>query len=112
MATEHWKSFQKQQSLHFTESMPVDSAEYERQRRRQAGLCSVKSLFCCLSVLVGKPSIGSRRNSSKKRPQSQQMEVLRSWENDDDSFGYNFDEQIPSPRVLTRLAADAGHNFD
>jgi len=39
------------------------------------------------------------------------MEVLRTFENDDDSFGYNFDEQIISPRVLKRLASD-GNNFD
>mmetsp|Transcript_20608 Transcript_20608/g.44769 ORF Transcript_20608/g.44769 Transcript_20608/m.44769 type:complete len:109 (+) Transcript_20608:273-599(+) len=108
MTAEHWQSFQKQQSFRFAEStMPVDAVELERQRRKQSGLCSVKSLFCCLSVLVGRPSI--REKSSKKRRQSQQME-LRSFENDDDSFGYNFDEQM-SPRVLTRLAS-TGHNFN
>jgi len=106
---EHWEKFQKQQqSFRFAEStMPIDAAELERQRRRQGGLCSVKSLFCCLSVLVGRPAIGSK--SSKNQRQSH-VGVVRSFENDDDSFGFNFDEQI-SPRVMTRLA-NAGHGFD
>mmetsp|Transcript_19129 Transcript_19129/g.31208 ORF Transcript_19129/g.31208 Transcript_19129/m.31208 type:complete len:115 (-) Transcript_19129:134-478(-) len=114
MSTEHWQSFQEQQSFKFAESsMPVYAVEVERQRRKQGGLCSIKSLFCCLSVLVGRPSNSANKSSkkSKKRRQSQQMEVLRTFENDDDSFGYNFDEQIISPRVLKRLASD-GNNFD
>lgn len=112
MSNEHWQTFQKQQSVKFTDAaMPIDSAELERQRRRQGGMCSLKSLFCCLTVLVGKPSKSKRAKSSRKRRQSQQqMECFRGHDNDDDSFGYNFDEKI-SPRVLTRLAS-AGHNFD
>mmetsp|Transcript_24529 Transcript_24529/g.52416 ORF Transcript_24529/g.52416 Transcript_24529/m.52416 type:complete len:112 (-) Transcript_24529:246-581(-) len=111
MSEEQWQSFQKQQSLKLAESsMPVDSADLERRRRKQEGLeCSVKSLFCCLSVLCGRPSIRVKK-PSKNRRQSQRMEVLRRVAKDDDSFGYNFDDQI-SPRVLTRLARD-GHNFD
>mmetsp|Transcript_9322 Transcript_9322/g.16860 ORF Transcript_9322/g.16860 Transcript_9322/m.16860 type:complete len:112 (+) Transcript_9322:150-485(+) len=111
MSEEHWQSFQKQQSYKFAESrMPIESAEVERQRRKQEGLlCSVKSLFCCLSVLTGRPIVGGNKRSKNSR-QSSQMEVSRKFERDDDSFGYNFDEQI-SPRVMTRLAS-GGHNFN
>ena len=105
MTTEHWQSFQKQQSFKFTDSaMPIDAVELERQRRKQSGFCSAKSLFCCLSVLVGQ---STKAKSTKQRRQP--IEVLRR-EDDDDSFGYNFDDQM-SPRVMTRLAT-SGHNFD
>ena len=89
MGTEHWQSFQKRQATFAESGLPVDAVEFERQRRKQGGLCSVKSLFCCLSVLVGRPMHTSK--SSVKRRYSQQGEVLRMFENDDDSFGYNFD---------------------
>jgi hypothetical protein len=91
--------------------MPVDANELERLRRRQGGLCSVKSLFCCLSVLVGRPATATSRTKPTKGGRRRQQEVVRSYENDDDSFGYNFDEQI-SPRVMTRLATSSGHNFN
>ncbi|KAL3757520.1 hypothetical protein ACHAWU_010152 [Discostella pseudostelligera] len=101
MSAEHWQNFQKQQSSrHGYGDMPVDAAELERLRRKQGGLCSVKSLFCCLSVLVGRPPT-SREKNSKRR----QQEIVRSFENDDDSFGYNFDEQISGDRY-DRLCAN------
>ena len=109
MSMEHWQKFHKNQSL-VDASLPVDSVEYERLRRRQDGVCSVKSLFCCLSVLIGKPSMRQSNAKKNRQTQQQQMEWSRSFENDDDSFGYNFDDQM-SPRVLTRLA-DKGHCFD
>ena len=80
--------------------MPVDAVEFERRRRKQGGMCSIKSLLCCLTVLVGQPSL--RKSSKKKQSQQQPVEFVRTFE-DDDSFGYNFDEQI-SPRVMARLA--------
>ncbi|KAL3781565.1 hypothetical protein ACHAW5_002574 [Stephanodiscus triporus] len=105
---EHWARFQKQERARLAESaMPIDAVELERQRRRQSGLCSVKSLLCCLTVLVGKPSTG-RAKDTLKRPASYHR---RSFENDDDSFGYNFDDEQISPRVLSRLA-NGGHNFN
>jgi hypothetical protein len=91
--------------------MPVDANELERLRRKQGGLlCSVRSLVCCLSVLVGRPPLTTSRSKNSKSSRRQQ-EVVRSYENDDDSFGYNFDEQI-SPRVMTRLATSSDHNFN
>lgn len=103
--SEHWQSFQKQQSFKFVDQgMPIDSAEL---RAKESNMCSVKSLFCCLSVLVGKPTKSGTVKDSKKVRRSQ---IIRNFDNDDDSFGYNFDDQM-SPRVLTRLAAP-GHNFD
>mmetsp|Transcript_31752 Transcript_31752/g.54162 ORF Transcript_31752/g.54162 Transcript_31752/m.54162 type:complete len:113 (+) Transcript_31752:277-615(+) len=112
MSTEHWQSFQKQQSFkHADSTMPIDSVVLERQRRKQAaGMSSAKSLFCCLSVLVGRPSVSARRNS-KKAHRSQQMGFMSNFGNDDDSFGYNFDDEQMSPRVSRRLAND-GHNFN
>mmetsp|Transcript_3639 Transcript_3639/g.9255 ORF Transcript_3639/g.9255 Transcript_3639/m.9255 type:complete len:105 (+) Transcript_3639:373-687(+) len=104
MTTEHWQSFQKQQSFKIDSTMPIDAALLEKQRRKQSGLCSAKSIFCCLSVLLGQSS--TRPKNSNKRRQS--VEVLRK-DDDDGSFGYNFDEM--SPRVSTRLAS-SGHNFD
>ena len=89
--------------------MPIDAIELERQRRKQGGMCSVKSVFCCLSVLFGRPPAYASGSSEKRRP-SKRTKVSRMFENDDDSFGYNFDDQI-SPRVMTRLASD-GHNFN
>ena len=86
--------------------MPVDAVEFERRRRKQGGMCSIKSLVCCLTVLVGQPSL---RKSSKKKQSQQPVEFVRTFE-DDDSFGYNFDEQM-SPRVMTRLAG-AGRSID
>lgn len=72
-------------------------------------MCSIKSLVCCLSVLVGKPSI---RNSKKdKQRQQRHIGLMSNYDNDDASFGYNFDDQVMSPRVLTRLAG-RGHQFD
>jgi hypothetical protein len=56
---------------------------------------------------VGKPTKSGSVKDSKKVRRSQ---IIRNFDNDDDSFGYNFDDQM-SPRVLTRLAAP-GHNFD
>eukprot|EP01083_Nonionella_stella_P014014 39403_1 len=110
MSSEHWQTFQKAQSFKFPDtSMPIDSAEAERQRRKQGGICSVKSLFCCLSVLVGKPASGGKR-SNKRRQSQQQMDIYRNYQNDDASFGYNFDEPQMSPRVSTRLAS--ADNFD
>ena len=87
--------------------MPIDSEELERLRRRQTGLCSVKSLFCCLSVLVGRPSA----IRSAKEPAKRQASYNRRSFEDDDSFGYNFDDEQISPRVLSRLAT-GGHNFN
>ena len=91
--------------------MPIDAIELERQRRRQDGMCTFKSLICCLSVLVGMPSNKSSASKNSKRQSQQHVGVVRSFENDDDSFGYNFDDQM-SPRVLTRLSSTTGHNFD
>jgi hypothetical protein len=110
MSAEHWQTFQKQQSFRYGE-MPVDAAELERLRRKQGGLCSVKSLFCCLSVLVGRPAATSTTRAKNPKRRYRQQEVVRSNENDDDSFGYNFDEQLSSPRVMTRLAG-SDHNFN
>jgi len=103
---EHWQTFQKSQSV---DNLPIDSVEFERRRRRQDGMCSIKSLVCCLSVLVGNPTTRNR----KKDTQCQQRHIGRisNYDDDDNSFGYNFNEQIMSPRVLTRLA-DKGHHFD
>ena len=112
MSAEHWQTFQKQQHQSFKESaMPIDAIEFERQRKRQDGMCTFKSLVCCLSVLVGMP--GNKNNSSKnsKRQSLQNVGVVRSFETDDASFGYNFDDQM-SPRVMTRLSSTTGHNFD
>ena len=110
---QHWSSFQKQQNCRLASlDLPIDAEEFERQRRKQDGMCSVKSLFCCLSVLIGRPSLrNSANNRSQQRSQQQQQHVgmVASYENDGDSFGYNFD--TTSPRVLTRLANN-GHNFD
>jgi hypothetical protein len=109
MSGEHWERFQKQERARLAESaMPIDAIELERLRRRKGGMCSVKSLFCCLSVLVGKPSTVRAKGSTKRQPSFQR----RSFENDDASLGYNFDdEQMISPRVLSRLAT-GGHNFN
>lgn len=102
--SQKWQTLQKQQSCKFAESsMPIHSEELERQRRKEGGVCSVKSIFCCLSVLAGGALFQAKESN---RRQSR----LRNLENDDNSFGYNFDEQM-SPRVLTRLAND-DHNFD
>lgn len=117
MSREHWQSFQRQQQQSFRyaeSSMPIYADELERQRRKQDGLCSLKSLFCCLSVLVGRRPAGGKevsRNNRRRQAHQYQMEVLRSHENDDDSFGYNFDEQL-SPIVLTRLTSRVDHNID
>lgn len=131
MSAEHWQTFQKQQSQSFRYglgdscNMPVDANELERLRRKQSGLCSVKSLFCCISVLVGRPltttttakSSSKTKNTSTSRrrrrrlQQQKQQQVVRFYEKDDDSFGDNFDEQM-SPRVMTRLATSSGHNFN
>ncbi|KAL3791805.1 hypothetical protein HJC23_002436 [Cyclotella cryptica] len=110
MSMEHWQTFQRNQSIKFSDNLPVDSVEFERRRRRQDGICSIKSLFCCLSVLVGKPSIRNTSNKSAKRKRQPQVGIIVNYDNDDASFGYNFDEQM-SPRVLTRLAG-RGHHFD
>ena len=93
--------------------MPINIEEVERQRRRHESICSVKSLFCCLSVLVGKHSYTNKSSLSKKRKKRQtQHHVVRSFE-DDDSFGHNFDDdEQMSPRVMTRLSSVRGHNFD
>jgi hypothetical protein len=64
--------------------------------------------MCCLSVLVGKPSIRSKK---AERQQQRQIGLISNYDNDDASFGYNFDDQVISPRVLTRLAG-RGHQFD
>lgn len=69
-------------------------------------MCSIKSLFCCISVLV--PSI---RNSKKDQRKAQSQDVfVVNYNNDDASFGYNFEDEM-SPRVLTRLSG-RGHHFD
>lgn len=94
--------------MKFSDNLPIDSIEFERRRRRQDGMCSVKSLICCLSVLVGKPSM---RNSKKEKRRQPQIGLVSNYDNDDASFGYNFDDEIMSPRVLTRLAGK-GHHFD
>lgn len=107
---EHWHKFQKSNSIKFSDNLPIDSVEYERRRNRQESMCSIKSLVCCISVLVGKPSI---RNNKKKKQRQQQRSIglMSNCDNDDASFGYNFDDQVMSPRVLTRLAG-RGHQFD
>ncbi|KAL3822334.1 hypothetical protein ACHAXA_002649 [Cyclostephanos tholiformis] len=106
MSGEHWQRFQKQERARLAESsMPIDAVELERLRRRQNGLCSVKSLFCCLSVLVGKPSaLRSAKGTTKRQTYRRSLE-------DDDSFGYNFDDEQISPRVLSRLAT-GGHDIN
>ena len=95
MSTEHWRSFQKQQQQHqsmrHSEMMPINIEEVERQRRRHDSICSVKSLFCCLSVLVGKHSYTKSSLSKKRKKRQTQHHVVRSFE-DDDSFGHNFDD--------------------
>lgn len=110
MSMEHWQSFLRNQSVKFSDNLPVDSVELERRRRRQDGICSIKSLFCCLSVLLGKPSIRDSSSKSAQRRQQSQVGIIVNYDNDDASFGYNFDEHM-SPRVLTRLAG-RGHHFD
>ena len=106
--TEHWQTFQKSQNIKFSDNLPIDSVEFERRRRRQDSLCSIKSLMCCLSVLVGK---SSNRNGKEKQRRQTQIGLISNFDNDDASFGYNFDDEIMSPRVLTRLAGK-GHHFD
>ncbi|KAL3780252.1 hypothetical protein ACHAWO_010546 [Cyclotella atomus] len=107
--TENWHSFQKSNSIKFSDNLPIDSVEFERRRRRQDGMCSIRSLVCCISVLVGNPSIRSKKE--KQRQQQRQIGLISNYDNDDASFGYNFDDQVMSPRVLTRLAG-RGHQFD
>jgi len=98
MSVEHWQRFQKSQTCRFSDpSLPVDSVEYERRRRRQDGMCSVKGLFCCLSVLFGKNSAKSTTSKQKTRQSKHQLHLGYFRDFDDDSFGYNFDNNL-SPR--------------
>ena len=112
MSGVHWQRFQKHESVRLAgladTPMPIDAVELERRRRREGGMCSVKALLCCLSVLVGKPAIGGVKDRAKR--QSAGMAPRRSHDDDDASFGYNFDDPM-SPRVLSRLAS-GGHNFN
>eukprot|EP00986_Skeletonema_menzelii_P003806 scaffold1238_cov204-Skeletonema_menzelii.AAC.6 len=95
MSAQHWQSFVSSSSPRFeAASLPIHAAEYRRQRRKQE--CSWKSLFCCLKILVGKPP---RTNNTVDVKRRQTKAALLRSTNTDDSFGYNFDEHPPSPKL-------------
>ena len=107
MSAQHWQSFVSSSSPRFdAASLPIDAAEYRRQRRKQE--CSWKSLFCCLKILVGKPP--RTNNTADVRRRQAQVALLRS-NNTDDSFGYNFDEHPPPPQ-LSSSSERSEHTVD
>lgn len=109
MSGEHWNGFKSVRLAGLDDTpMPIDAVELDRRRR---GTSSIKALFCCLSVLVGKPAIGSAKDREAKRQAAAGMAPRHQSHDDDNaSFGYNFDDPM-SPRVLSRLAS-GGHNFN
>ena len=110
MSGEHWNRFQASRLAGLDDTpMPIDAIELDRRRRREGrGTSSIKALFCCLSVLVGKPAIGGAKDREAKRQAAAPRH--QSHDDDDASFGYNFDDPM-SPRVLSRLAS-GGHSFN
>ena len=114
MSGEHWNGFKSVRLAGLDDTpMPIDANELDRRRRREGReMSSIKALFCCLSVLVGKPAIGGAKDREAKRQAAERGMAPRhqSHYDDDASFGYNFDDAM-SPRILSRLAS-GGHNFN
>ena len=108
MSVQHWQSFRASSSPRFDASLPIHSVEYERQRRKRE--CSLKSLFCCLKILVGKKSSRSNNIAEAKRRQTQ-IALLRT-NNTDDSFGYNFDDHQPPSQKLSGSSENNDHIVD